>query len=126
MAPYMRPLGRDRPPLRPIDVPPEVGALAPSAPTGGAFRCSADARLFARRANCRCEPSLGSTVPGTNMNTPQWMIEAPAHAPRRVKSARNRRSADRAALNLFNVALAFLAMLVTMWSICELNALLLH
>ena len=61
------------------------------------------------------------------MNTPQWMTEAPAHAPPRAKSARrNRRSTDRPGLNLLNVSLAFLAMLVTMWCICELNALLLH
>jgi hypothetical protein len=61
------------------------------------------------------------------MNTPDWMIEAPAHAPPRAKSARhNRRSTDRLGLNVFDVSLAFLAMLVTMWGICELNALMLH
>ena len=61
------------------------------------------------------------------MNTPQWMIEAPAHAPPRAKSVRHhRRSTDRRRLNAVDVTLAFLAMLVTMWGICELNSLLLR
>ena len=60
------------------------------------------------------------------MNTPQWMIEASNHAPRRAKPARHkRRSTDRRGLQVLNVALAFLAMLVTMWGIWELNSLML-
>ena len=61
------------------------------------------------------------------MNTPQWMIEAPAQAPPRAKSARHRRrSTDRQKLNVVDVTLAFLAMLGTMWAILELNSLLLR
>ena len=61
------------------------------------------------------------------MNTPHWMIEAPAHAPQRAKPARhNRRSTDRLGLNVVDVTLAFLAMLATMWAICELNSLMLR
>jgi len=61
------------------------------------------------------------------MNTPQWMIEASTHAPKRAKPVRHkRRSTDRRGLNVVDVTLAFLTMLVTMWSICELNSLLLH
>jgi hypothetical protein len=61
------------------------------------------------------------------MNTPHWMIEAPAPAPPRAKPVRhNRRSTDRASLNLVDVSLAFVAMLATMWAICELNSLMLH
>jgi hypothetical protein len=61
------------------------------------------------------------------MNTPDWMIEAPTPAPRRAKPARhNRRSTDRLGLNVVDISLAFLAMLATMWGICELNSLMLR
>ena len=61
------------------------------------------------------------------MNTPQWMTDAPAPAPSRAKSARrNRRATDRPAMNAVDVGLAFVAMLVTLWCIFELNSLLLH
>jgi hypothetical protein len=61
------------------------------------------------------------------MNTPHWMTDAPAHAPQRAKPVRhNRRSTDRRSPSVVDLSLAFLAMLVTMWSICELNSLLLR
>jgi|HubBroStandDraft_2_1064218.scaffolds.fasta_scaffold1141141_2 hypothetical protein len=61
------------------------------------------------------------------MNTPQWMTDAPAHAPQRAKPARhNRRSTDRRTPRAVDLALAFLAMAVTMWGIYELNSLMLR
>jgi len=61
------------------------------------------------------------------MNTPQWMTDAQTPAAPRAKSVRhNRRSTDRAPLNVVDLSLAFLVMLVTLWSIFELNSLLLH
>ena len=61
------------------------------------------------------------------MNTPQWMIEASNHPPSRAKAARHkRRSTDRRDLRVLDVALAFVAMLVTMWGIWELNSLMLR
>ena len=60
------------------------------------------------------------------MNTPNWMLDAPANAARRAKMARrhNRRSTDRR-VNL-DVLLAFGAMLVTSWAVYEVTSLLLH
>jgi hypothetical protein len=60
------------------------------------------------------------------MNTPNWMLDAPARAQRRAKSTRhNRRSTDRRRPSL-DVMLAFGAMLVSSWGIYELTSLLLH
>jgi hypothetical protein len=61
------------------------------------------------------------------MNMPPWMIEATARAPLRAKSVRhNPSSTVRLGLNVVDVSLAFLAMLVTLWGIHELNALMLR
>jgi hypothetical protein len=61
------------------------------------------------------------------MNTPNWMMDATAFAPRRAKSVRHkRRSTDRRRLNVVDLLLAFAVMLVTTWGISELNALMLH
>ena len=70
---------------------------------------------------------MGFTVPGTDMNTPSWMMDAAVHAPRRAKPARHqRRSTDSRGLNVVEIILAFAAMLVTLWGFSELNALLLR
>jgi hypothetical protein len=60
------------------------------------------------------------------MNTPNWMLDAPAHAARRAGMARRhrRRSTDRR-LN-WDVVLAFVAMLVTSWAVYEVTSLLLR
>ena len=61
------------------------------------------------------------------MNTPLWMIEASARPPLRAKSVRHdHRPTDRLGLNLVDITLAFLAMLVTLWGIYELNSLMLR
>jgi hypothetical protein len=65
---------------------------------------------------------LGSTVLGTDMKTPNRMMEASMPPPRRAKSMR---STDRSALSV-DVILAFAVMLLTLWGIWELNSLLLH
>lgn len=56
------------------------------------------------------------------MKTPNWMMDASMHSPRRAKSMR---STDRGALSV-DVMLAFAVMLLTLWGICELNSLMLH
>jgi hypothetical protein len=57
--------------------------------------CPATIRL--RRENCRETVRLRLNVPGTDMNTPNWMIDAPANTSRRARSGhrRDRRSRDR-------------------------------
>jgi hypothetical protein len=59
------------------------------------------------------------------MNTPNWMIAAPADAPRRAKVRHRRRSTDRRGLTV-DVALAFAAMVAAMAGIYELNSLMLR
>ena len=86
----------------------------------------AAARELAWRANCKAEGVLGLTVPGTDMNTPNWMMVTTADAPQRAKSARHkRRATDRQGVTV-NLALAFAAMVATMLGIYVVNALMLH
>jgi hypothetical protein len=60
------------------------------------------------------------------MNTPDWMTDAPAHEPKRARSARNnRRSTDRRRLNL-KAVMTVAAMLVAAWGVYELTLLLIH
>jgi hypothetical protein len=66
-----------------------------------------------------------STVPRTDMNTPNWMMDAPAAEPRRAKKVRyRRRAADRTQAT--DVFLAFVVMLGTMGAIYVLTSVLLR
>lgn len=60
------------------------------------------------------------------MNTPNWMMAATVDAPGRAKSGRRRRrSTDQRGLTV-DVMLAFIAMVVAMLGIYELNSLMLR
>jgi hypothetical protein len=71
-------------------------------------------------------PLLGLAVPGTDMNTPNWMMDAAMPAPRRAKAVRHkRRSTDRRG-PAADVMVALAVVLTTAFGIYVVNALLLR